>query len=376
MPIREIATSVSIVTRQDIEARGYINLADVLRTQPSISVTNSGSAGSATSLRIRGEEGYRTLVRIDGVDVSDPTATQVAPKFGQIQSSNISRVEILRGSQGLVYGADAGGVINIESANGVGAPSGQVSAEYGRYNATNLAADVGGSSDKFDYYVAASDFSTDGFNSLVADNESQDADGYDNTTLHARLGYQATQDLKLGFVARNTDSDGEYDNCGFGATASNNCTNDFEQTDVRATANYSYGASEHEFAVSKMFIERNNYTQGEFGFGAKGYSEKAEYLGNTELNQDTRLVYGIDWEKEAITSTDDVRIQRGYYVEYQSEMLSNFFVTAGVRHDDNEDFGEHTSYRLSSAYIWALDENELKLRGHTGPASERQAYTR
>lgn len=366
MPIREIATSVSIVTRQDIEARGYINLADVLRTQPSISVTNSGSAGSATSLRIRGEEGYRTLVRIDGVDVSDPTATQVAPKFGQIQSSNINRVEILRGSQGLVYGADAGGVINIESANGVGAPSGQVSAEYGRYNATNLAADVGGSSDKFDYYVAASDFSTDGFNSLVADNESQDADGYDNTTLHARLGYQATQDLKLGFVARNTDSEGEYDNCGFGATASNNCTNDFEQTNVRATANYSYGASEHEFAVSKMFIERNNYTQGEFGFGAKGYSEKAEYLGNTELNQDTRLVYGIDWEKEAVTSTDDVRIQRGYYVEYQSEMLSNFFVTAGVRHDDNEDFGEHTSYRLSSAYIWALDENELKLRGAYG----------
>ncbi|WP_166424073.1 TonB-dependent receptor [Paraglaciecola sp. 20A4] len=366
MPIREIATSVSIVTRQDIEARGYTNLADVLRTQPSITVTNSGSAGSATSLRIRGEEGYRTLVRIDGVDVSDPTATQVAPKFGQIQSSNINRVEILRGSQGLVYGADAGGVINIESANGVGAPSGQVSAEYGRYNATNLAADVGGSSDKFDYYVAASDFSTDGFNSLVDDNESQDADGYDNTTLHARLGYQATQDLKLGFVARNTDSDGEYDNCGFGATASNNCTNDFEQTNVRATANYSHGASEHEFAVSKMFIERNNYTQGEFGFGAKGYSEKAEYLGNTELNQDTRLVYGIDWEKEAVTSTDDERIQRGYYVEYQSEVISNFFVTAGIRHDDNEDFGEHTSYRLSSAYIWDLDENELKLRGAYG----------
>ncbi|MEH6712781.1 MAG: TonB-dependent receptor plug domain-containing protein, partial [Paraglaciecola polaris] len=135
MPIREVATSVSIVTREDIEARGYTNLADVLRTQPSISVTNSGSTGSATSLRIRGEEGYRTLVRIDGVDVSDPTATQVAPKFGQIQSSNINRVEILRGSQGLVYGADAGGVINIESANGLGAPSGQVSAEYGRYNA-------------------------------------------------------------------------------------------------------------------------------------------------------------------------------------------------------------------------------------------------
>lgn len=366
MPIREIATSVSIMTRDEIETRGYTNLADVLRTQPSVTVTGSGSAGSATSLRIRGEEGYRTLVRIDGVDVSDPTATQVAPKFGQIQSSNINRVEILRGSQGLVYGADAGGVINIETANGVGAPSGQVSAEYGRYNATNLAADVGGSRDKFDYYVAASDFSTDGFNSLIADNDTADADGYDNTTLHARLGYQASESLKLGFVARNTDTDGEFDRCGFGETATNNCTNDLEQTNVRATANYAHGASEHEFALSKMFIERNNYTQGVFSFGAKGYTERAEYLGNTQLNQDSSLIYGIDWEKEAITSTDDARIQRGYYLEYQSEVLKDFFITAGLRHDDNEDFGEHTSYRLSSAYIWAIGENELKLRGAYG----------
>ena len=131
MPIREVATSVSVMTRDEIETRGYANLADVLRTQPSITVTSNGSAGSTTSLRIRGEEGYRTQVRIDGVEVSDPTATQVGPNFGQIQSSNINRVEILRGSQGLVYGADAGGVINIETANGVGAPSGQVS-EIGR----------------------------------------------------------------------------------------------------------------------------------------------------------------------------------------------------------------------------------------------------
>lgn len=366
MPIREVATSVSIMTRDDIEARGYTNLADVLRTQPSISVTNSGSAGSATSLRIRGEEGYRTLVRIDGVDVSDPTGTQVSPKFGQIKSSNISRVEILRGSQGLVYGADAGGVINIESARGIGAPSGQVSAQYGRYNATNLAADVGGSSDKFDYYVAASDYATDGFNSLIADSESQDSDGYDNTTLHTRLGFQASKNVKLNFVARNTNSNGQFDGCGFGASASNDCTDDFEQTNVRASADYAHGDTQHEFALSKMFIERNNYNQGQFSFDAKGFTEHAEYLGNTELNQHSRLVYGVDWEQENLSSSEKSRIQRGYYVEYQSQVVSNLFITAGVRHDDNEDFGEHTSYRVSSAYIWALGDNELKLRGAYG----------
>lgn len=366
MPIREIATSVSVLTRDDIETRGYANLADVLRTQPSITVTSNGSAGSTTSLRIRGEEGYRTQVRIDGVEVSDPTGTQVGPNFGQIQSSNINRVEILRGSQGLVYGADAGGVINIETANGVGEPSGQVSAEYGRYNATNLAADVGGSSDKFDYYVAASDFSTDGFNSRVTTLENQDDDGYDNTTLHTRLGYQVNEQVKLNFVARNTNAEGEYDSC-FGASGStNDCENEFDQTDLRVSANYSTNTSEHQFSLAKSFIEREFITEGLSSFDTKGTVERAEYLGSTELNQNANLVYGIDWKQEKITSDDDSRTQRGYYLEYQSEVISNLFVTAGVRHDDNEDFGEHTSYRLSSAYIWAVGNNELKLRGAYG----------
>ncbi|GAC31285.1 TonB-dependent receptor plug domain-containing protein [Paraglaciecola polaris] len=366
MPIREIATSVSVLTRDDIETRGYANLADVLRTQPSITVTSNGSAGSTTSLRIRGEEGYRTQVRIDGVEVSDPTGTQVGPNFGQIQSSNINRVEILRGSQGLVYGADAGGVINIETANGVGEPSGQVSAEYGRYNATNLAADVGGSSDKFDYYVAASDFSTDGFNSRVNTLENQDDDGYDNTTLHTRLGYQVNEQVKLNFVARNTNAEGEYDSC-FGASGStNDCENKFDQTDLRVSANYSTNTSEHQFSLAKSFIEREFITEGLSSFDTKGTVERAEYLGTTELNQNANLVYGIDWKQEKITSDDDSRTQRGYYLEYQSEVISNLFVTAGVRHDDNEDFGEHTSYRLSSAYIWAVGDNELKLRGAYG----------
>ncbi|MFT6899739.1 MAG: vitamin B12 transporter [Paraglaciecola sp.] len=366
MPIRQIATSVSVVTQDDIDARGYINLAEVLKVQPSINVSSNGSVGSISTLRIRGEEGYRTLVRIDGVDISDPTGPQVQPQFGDIQSANISRIEILRGSQGLAYGADAGGVINIQSGSGQGDMSGNIAAEYGRYNSTNLAADIGGASNKFDYYVSASDYATDGFNSKVSDSQDPDADGYDNTTLHARLGYQISDQLKLGFVARNTNGDGEFDGCGFGDSASNNCSSEFEQTNLRATANYAHNTSEHVFSFAKTFVQRDSLNQGQLEFGSKGTVERLEYLGNTQLNQASRLVYGLDWEQESITSADQRRIKRGYYLEYQNELLSNWFITAGLRHDDNEDFGEHTSYRVSSAYIWDVDDNELKLRGAYG----------
>ena len=55
MPLRQIGTSVSVVTQQDIQQRGFSSLFD-------IAASNTGGAGKATSLRIRGEEGFRTLV--------------------------------------------------------------------------------------------------------------------------------------------------------------------------------------------------------------------------------------------------------------------------------------------------------------------------
>ena len=77
VPIRELGTAVSIITAEDIQLSGYNSMADLLRTQAGIAASNTGGAGKPTALRIRGEEGYRTLVMIDGVELADPSGTQV-----------------------------------------------------------------------------------------------------------------------------------------------------------------------------------------------------------------------------------------------------------------------------------------------------------
>jgi vitamin B12 transporter len=84
-----------------------------------------------------------------------------------------------------------------------------------------------------------------------------------------------------------------------------------------------YNTSEHAFSFAKTFVQRDSLNQGQLEFGSKGTVERLEYLGNTQLNQASRLVYGLDWEQESITSADQSRIKRGYYLEYQNELLSN-----------------------------------------------------
>ncbi|MEZ5502923.1 MAG: TonB-dependent receptor plug domain-containing protein [Halioglobus sp.] len=113
MPLREIGTSVSVVTQDDIDQLGFNSLYEILRTQPGVQVSNAGGPGGATSFRIRGEDGYRTMMLLDGIDISDTSSPQVSPRVEQLLSSGVQRVEILRGPQGLMYGADAGGVVNI-----------------------------------------------------------------------------------------------------------------------------------------------------------------------------------------------------------------------------------------------------------------------
>lgn len=365
-PVRELATSVSVMTEEDIELRGYANLAEVLRIEPSVNFTDSGGIGSTSALRIRGEEGFRTLIRVDGVDISDPTGTQVMAHVGQLQSANVSRVEILRGTQGLVYGADAGGVINVQSGRFEQGTYGGVRAEAGAFDTRNLSAEIGHGSESVEAYLSVSDYSTDGINALIADTELADEDGYENTTVHAKVSVKATDALTLGFVARNNQGENEFDNCWYSSGSVHDCLADFEQSNLRLSANYALESGNQQLAYTKTLIERENFALGESSYFAKGTVERVEYLADTRINAQHTAVYGIDWEQEAITSSGESRTQTGYYGELQSEWVENLFTTAGLRYDDNQDFGEHVSYRLSSAYIWNVQAGEMKLRGAYG----------
>lgn len=370
MPLRQIGTSVSVVNAETIEQRGFSSLFDILRSEPAIAVSNSGGAGKATALRIRGEEGFRTLVLLDGISISDTSGTQIGPKVEHLMSSGISRVEILRGPQGLMYGADAGGVVNISTTAPEDGLGGQISAEGGRYGTQDLAANIGGSSDTVDMILSVSDSQTDGFNARSTDADLRDDDGYGNTTVHGKFGWNASEDLRFELVARDVSAENEFDGCSSVDTfaATDLCSNNFDMTAWRAAMDYQMGNFTHELSYNSNETDREFFSEGKLSFQAQGELTRYSYLGSYTPTESFRLVYGVDLQNEVIDSgdTDTDRDQDGYFAEYQGGFGNNLFVTAGLRYDDNEDFGTHTSYRVSGAYIFDLNGGELKLHGAYG----------
>jgi vitamin B12 transporter len=381
-PLREIGTAVSVIDRAEIDLRGYDALADLLRAQPGIGVSNSGGYGQPTAVRVRGEESYRTLVMIDGVEVSDPTGTQVGPDFSHLLTTNdIQRIEILRGPQGFIYGADAGGIINILTRSGENGVGGQASLEYGDFDTARLDANLSGGSDSGDFFVAVTDIDSEGFNTRATDSVLMDDDGYENTTLHTKVGWSASETLRLQLVARDVDARTEFDQCGFPTT--HDCIADTRQTTYRLSADYRSGNLTHLVAYSNTDIARASFADGLDAFSTSGDLSRAEYTGSFRPSDAATLVYGLELEEEDILTGDGERMSRdqnAVFFELQGRFQDRFFVTAGARRDDNDDFGRHSSVRVTAAYLVDLgDGSTLKYRagygtGFRAPSLSEIAY--
>ena len=115
--INEIAANVTRITAQDIDAIGATTIRDILRYEPGVSVEGGGRFG-LSDFNIRGINGDRVLILLDGIPVADEFSfgPNLSSRRDFIDIDLIQNVEIIRGPASTLYGSDAiGGVIAFTS---------------------------------------------------------------------------------------------------------------------------------------------------------------------------------------------------------------------------------------------------------------------
>src|SRR5580765_5544090 len=129
-PAQQLGASVSVIDGEDFQTFHYPTVDDALRTVPGVEIRRSGTYGKTTSISIRGANPSQVQVLVDGVRVKSPTLGQA--ELSDLSPDLIERIEVIRGPQSTIYGADAiGGVVHIITRRGSGPPTAYASQEVG-----------------------------------------------------------------------------------------------------------------------------------------------------------------------------------------------------------------------------------------------------
>lgn len=151
----DVAASAAVVTAKQMERSPHSTIAEHLQDIPGVQVTDGGMGGGAKRVTIRGENGARVLILIDGMKISEQKSMDGSMIL--IAPSNIERIEVIKGPASVLYGSEAiGGVINIITKKGGTKPmQGRISTTYdGSNKSLTPTASLYGSYEGFSYRLS------------------------------------------------------------------------------------------------------------------------------------------------------------------------------------------------------------------------------
>ena len=112
--LKNLTSDVTVITSEELEEHHYSSVAEALKSQADIQISQYGGPGQAASFTMRGMHAKYVLVMIDGVRVNDPSNPSGYAQIEHLSLGDVDRIEIVKGSQSGVWGADAAaGVVNI-----------------------------------------------------------------------------------------------------------------------------------------------------------------------------------------------------------------------------------------------------------------------
>ncbi len=346
---RESAVAdVTVIDREEIERGGQSSLTELLRMQPSIEISSNGGAGTTSNIFLRGTNSDHVVVLIDGIRVNSTTLGTTA--FENLPIEQIEKIEILRGPAASLYGQDAiGGVIQIFTKKGAGAPTFNASVGYGTYNTKIVKAGTSGALGNTRFALNVSHTDTDSFSAKdFRTGRQSDDDSYRNLSVSGSLSYTIVDGHEVGVQLLNSDgrfhydSSNTFDNYGdliqtsFNVFSKNQFTPNWLST-IRAGEGVD-DATDHGSATSRTLTrskQRQYSWQNDIGLPLGTLTLLYERL-------EQRLTATTDYDKTS-------RNNDGYTVSYLLNEGNHGF-RASYRSDHNSEYGNNDTGGIGYGY--------------------------
>lgn len=368
IPVEKATRAVTVITRKEIERSGKTFVLDLLRGVPGVMVTQSGGFGRESNVFIRGLNKESTLVMLDGVQINNPN--QQLSSLEHLTTANVEQIEIVRGTQSVLYGADAvGGVINIitrrDAEKGM---HGGAHSSFGTYQTFYEGGNLSGAGDRYSFNAAGSRMDSDGLS---------DNDDYENTTasFSGRLNVTENSDLDVAFHHYNSITGLEQ-----GAF---NVDPNAKGRSNQQVVNTKYTVSLKEWwqqSVKYSLFHDAGINTNPRDLPGSGADESAlfkinsnrhtfEYQSNFYIKDFDVLTMGYEYEYTRTESKSSALYDRlvrnhGWFTQNELTLWKIWTIVTGIRIDDHELYGVQAAPLVSTG-LW-IAKTGTKLKGSFG----------
>ena len=363
-PQARLGAAVTVVTEEEIREKNYITLDEVLRRVPGVDVQRSGGLGKTTAIRIRGAGAQQVQVMIDGMRVKSPTLG--ITELSDIPIDAIERIEVVRGPQSTLHGADAiGGVVNIITKKGQGPPTGTVRLEGGSFETYREQAAVSGSWKAFSYSLSGSHYDTRGY--LKNDDATQSA-------LAARFDFDFPWAGTLTLTGRHSRTDTDLPIFSTNPTVFDPNAQQQSETNLYSLA--------YAQKVTEWWDSRLRYGQWWNSAGFQNAPPPGIFTTNSQIDTRRRefewvntvrtgpwntITFGAEHRNEAgysrHTFREEINVVSGF-AQDELRLFERVILGGGLRYEDNDVFGSALTGRASIAVLFK--ETGTKIRAAWG----------
>ncbi|MDC7709202.1 TonB-dependent receptor domain-containing protein [Vogesella indigofera] len=354
IPLSRVLADVTVLGREEIEQSGSLTLPELLSRQPGVEAYSNGGEGKSSSLMLRGASAKQTVVLIDGMRIVSGSSGTTS--LENLNLDAIERIEILRGPASSLYGADAiGGVVQIFTKRGSGTPALSANVGAGAEGKRVIGAGLFGKADRTAFNLAFNHNRTDGISarSNRLSTYNPDRDGYENTTYTASVQHELAAGHGLNLTAFQSESRSEYDQSSKKQDESKSRLGG-QSLELKNRLGERWNSSlRYSYSTDKSL----NFTNGNFSTASSYFETRQnEWQWQNDLNLDAagQLALGlVNTEQHVLSSTAFSQTRRrvnaafaGYQGEFGAHRLQG-----SVRHDDNSQFGGHTTGQIGYGFV-------------------------